>query len=222
MKKRWILASLGLLGMTTAEAGIFHRHTRAPLLPGIPTLDYQSTDRSPSKEAFSTVGILLENRTPLIMGEPLKPGDTPRRPRMRVFQLAEATLQLDHCFVSRVAVTLHESGCWSVSARADQNPVKLGTASDPGAFRPDRPRDLFTEHLKRNQFFLKIRCQTLGTVATKLPNTAPGPATLIRLEPAPFWVQNGQPYDYHTEGCDPRIGAFFELWDRVEVEFYYR
>jgi hypothetical protein len=37
-----------------------------------------------------------------------------------------------------------------------------------------------------------------------------------------FWVQRGNPYDFWARQPLPDVGRYFDLVDRVEVEFSYR
>src|SRR5205823_3515617 len=97
---------------------------------------------------------------------------------------------------------LHESGDWTLSFRADQNPWMTGpdhavSASVvlPGAATalkgpvPTLPKE--TNGFKRNQFFVKVRCYGNYPVRDAQPALAPGKPVFFELPTAAFWVQRG-------------------------------
>ncbi len=48
-----------------------------------------------------------------------------------------------------------------------------------------------------------------------------GKPVLFELGPDRFWVQRGQPKDLWLRGTDKAVKRYFDLIDRVEIEFYY-
>jgi hypothetical protein len=76
-----------------------------------------------------------------------------------------------------------------------------------------------TNYLKRNQFYIRVRCY--GNFALDEKQAA-GKPVLFEIVPAPFWVQRGQPYDFWTRQPQTLVRQYFDLIDRIEVEFYYR
>jgi hypothetical protein len=131
---------------------------------------------------------------------------------IRLFQLEQPKLEIDHCSVSRVALQLHNDGTWVLSLRGDQNPRQEGEAQE---FQPRL-------HLKRNLFVVRLRGYGNFAVEPTTVNMNAGKPELLDLNPVRFWVQNGEPRYLRVGGHDCRVHKFYELIDRVEVEFYYR
>src|SRR5262249_33729242 len=141
------------------------KHTRPGTLPGLPVHDYvpyQGLEVSRPAALVSQSGVLIEQVPGVANGATL-PG-----PRARFYQLDQARLQLEHCFLSRVALTLHDNGDWILSLRADQNPWMTGprtVVSTPeqergavSALQPpiaDTGRQ--TSQLRRNLFIVAVR-----------------------------------------------------------------
>jgi hypothetical protein len=168
-------------------------------------------------------------------------------PRIKFFQFIPTTLQIDHCALSRIALVIRDDGHLRLSLQADQNPLienstalttvqpssttnsLVSTMSKPPlATAPIRGlpavRLKQTSFLKRNQFVIRLR--GLGSYANPLP-VPPAPASLgkpvmFATPPIEFWVQNGVPYPLDAEADLGDIRAFFDLVDRVELEFSYR
>ncbi|MBI3467735.1 MAG: hypothetical protein HY000_32405 [Planctomycetes bacterium] len=138
----------------------------------------------------------------------------------KLFQFREAALRSDHCSISHIAVRLQENGYWWISLRADQNPrevppVEIATPT----MTLEEPKQ-FTEHLLRNQFFVRVHC--IGGHGPGTERGLLGTPVMVQLEPAPFWVQRGMPYPLIGTGFHPAVVEFYDLIDRVEVEFFYR
>jgi hypothetical protein len=205
-------------------AGLWPHRTRPPYSCGVPDRPYQYRSSSATAQALSTVAILKE-RKPFELGaipEAWKDKAAPPlvvRAQVKVYQLSVPKLQVDHCALSRVAFVLHEDGAWTLSLRAEQN-VALGQDAKP-AFATPPPDGRFSEHLKRNQFFVRVRCYGLYPLEEKV-ETSTGKPALFRVDPDPFWVQRGEPYDFWRRGRCADCGSFFDLIDRVEIEFFYR
>lgn len=233
--RRWCLAAalaaLGGLGAT------YHK-TRPLLLPGLPDHAYVHGTISTQDRARSTTGILIEQRQPFSPGTPAVGGRAPApgevvRERIKVFQLDRERLQVDHCSVSGLAVILHESGYWTMSLRADQNAwmtdhqrdvsTDLHLRGPATGLRPPIPDlSLETNGLKRNQFFLKVRCCGAFPMTEPVGTTAPGKPVLFALPTAMFWVQRGYPVDLWDRKPLRDVRQYFDLVDRVEVDFSYR
>src|SRR5208337_2431207 len=167
--------------------------------------------------------------------------------RIKVFQFVPSALQIDHCSISRIAFSLQDNGQWRLSLQADQNPVvenstALTTVLPSTTTSPDFPstgkpalatapirglpavRLKHTTFLKRNLFVVQIR--GLGDFAEQIsvPASPPqlGKPVLVAMEPISFWVQNGVPYPLVSEGVVADASRFFDMIDRVELEFSYR
>jgi hypothetical protein len=184
---------------------------------------------SQAKSVFSLDPVALDRTQPSAPGVP--PGIV--RERVKFFQLSETKVQLDHCSLSGVVLTLHESGEWTLSLRADQNPWMTGpdhqvsappqAAGATSAVLPASPNlGKETDSLKRNQFFVKVRCYGGYAAREAQPALAPGKPVLFELPTAQFWVQRGYPYDFWAKQPLRDVSRYFDLIDRVEVEFSYR
>ncbi len=135
---------------------------------------------------------------------------------INLYQLDRPSLTIDYCSISRVALQLLNNGTWTLSLRADQNP--RDETGEPLLELPDR----LTLHIKRNQFFIKIRCYGSYAVDESTADASTGKPVLLELGPKAFWVQNGQPYDYFHRCFHEDLAKYFAYIDRVEIEFYYR
>ena len=213
----------------SAGAGVTYHRARPGCLPGLPCHEYVYGDISPPVSVFSLDPVMLDRVQPTAPGVP----SGVVRERVKFFQMPVTTVRLDHCSLSRVVLTLHESGHWTLSLRADQNPWMTGpghvvstSVQLPGAVSalrppiPNLPKE--TDGLKRNQFLVKVRCYGGYPVREALPALAPGKPVLFELPTAIFWVQRGYPYDFWAKQPLPAVSQYFDLVDRVEVEFSYR
>lgn len=208
------LAACGVaLSTTVLAGGGAHTYKIPPKrLCGVPDRPYQGIGGSPPVGALS--------HSALLVAAPLT--DPRAALSFKCFQLAQTRLGIDHCVISRVSVTLNSNGEWAVSVLAEQNPrVPL----DPGRFVvvPDETRLVVkqTSHIKRNKFFVRVRCYA-PTPLVQPEAEAFGRPLLLVLEPPPFWVQNGQPVEQLLTGIASGLPAAFGAIDRVEVELAYR
>jgi hypothetical protein len=176
-------------------------------------------------------------------------GEASTPSRIKVFQFAQNSLQLDHCSISRPSLIIEENGFWRFTCQAVQNPlVQSSTALTtvlpsttqtpvmPTFGQPVLPtapirglpavemRD--TAFLKRNLFVIRIR--GLGDFKDPIPVTPAAPLlgkpVLVELPVIEFWVQNGVPYPLVKKAVAPDLDVhrFFDMVDRAEVEFSYR
>lgn len=146
----------------------------------------------------------------LMSPSPQLEGHRPAR-LIHVYQLYDPKLDIDFCSISRVVLQMHNNGQWVLSLRADQHQREL-------VEQGYQPR----LYVKRNQFVIRLR--GYGNFA-ELPTAAAiqsGKPELVDLPEIKFWVQNGEPRFLRTTGHDDRIRQYFELLDRVELEFFYR
>src|SRR5438876_12318420 len=107
-----LVAAVFLIG----GADVLRPRTKAWPLPGVPAYDYQSGATSEKVQALSTVGLLLER--------PALPGETKAKPRIRYFQLDRASLNVQHCSISKVVFHMEEDGLWKLNLWAEQNAPK--------------------------------------------------------------------------------------------------
>jgi hypothetical protein len=202
---------------------------RARPLCGLECNEYVYGDIKGPSSVFSLDPVTISDRPPAGPGAPR--GLV--RERIKFFQMSQSGVAIDHCSLSQMSLTLHESGFWTLSLRAHQNPWMTGPlheVSGPGqligavnAWQGTAPRlPMETDSLKRNQFFVKVRCYTGYGVRDTLPAVGPGKPVLFELPTAIFWVQRGYPYDFWAKQPMPAVAQYFDLIDRVEVEFSYR
>ncbi len=185
-------------------------------LPGVPDYAY-----APAGTARPTSALLSLVRVPaarLPGAEPLPPGVPPPQ----VYQMVVAKMQVDHCFLSRVAVALHPDGLYQVSFRADQNPLP-GPGSPVEVAAVDARLTLQTSQLRRNLFVLRVRGYG-NYPAAATDDGVPGLSRPVLWEQPlePFWVQRGEPYSGYIPGQSEAVRRAFAYIDRVEVEFTYR
>ena len=108
-----------------------------------------------------------------------------------------------------------------MSLRADQNPKLAGGAPAPVPTAPNQPQKQVS-HVRRNEFYVVVRGYAHNQVKDAGDRTALGKPLMFRFEMPPFWVQNGIPREMAWEGMSQDVADYFDLVDRVEVEFTYR
>jgi hypothetical protein len=208
--------------------------------PGGPSQTITTTPIATTPAAISTT---ITNATAL----PIARSTVKPLARLKYFQFAPTTLAIDHCSISRIAFTIQEDGRWRLTLQADQNPVVetatalttvlpssnssqlLPTTSKPSlpiapirALPAGTAKD--TAFLKRNLFVVRVR--GLGAFGEEIAIPAQpsilGKPVLFRTPPIEFWVQNGVPYSVVCESHSSDAKTFFDVVDRVEIEFEYR
>ncbi len=200
--------SLVATGLVAIGAAPHFFKTRAQVWRSIPNRNYQFEQFSHPTRSMSAVGIPVQ---------PTLGNDKAILPRIQAFQFVDMpVLQSDHCSLSQMSVLLQKNGMWTVSFRADQNPVN---AVQQINVTPAEPRKMATSHLIRNEFHVRVTCYGGQgyTAGSKL-----GQPVIVPLELHPFWVQKGLSHPYYAKGYDERIKEYFETIDRVEIEFKYR
>jgi hypothetical protein len=225
MTRRTAAIVTGLVAAAAPAAAEWPRHRAKPCpLPGVPYLPYRAGDaavrptitvvslsRIPALPANATAVPAVVPDSPALVGAPL------------IYQFLEPRLQIDHCFLSRIAVTLHPDGRYQISLRADQNPLP-GDADVRSPLRPGEVLNipLQTTQLRRNLFIVKVRGYAHFQEFAGRSSLVPSQPALFELPVEPFWVQRGEPYSGLFEGRHEAIRQFLPLIDRVEVEFTYR
>lgn len=220
--KRSLIWLFTIGALVVAAAPHYHR-TRPAVSCALPNRLYQFKNFSQPVRSLSAPATLIAiaTATPPVtaLDQSLAARDLQMRRTIKSFQFVEnATLQIDHCSLSRMSVLLHASGDWSVSLRAEQN--SLMPPSSPVDVSTNEKARKFTDHLQRNEFHIQVRCYAghgPGDVDGLL-----GKPIVIPLNVAPFWVQKQRPYPLFATGNDRRIEDYFDLIDRVEIEFVYR
>lgn len=248
----WMMLTAVMIALCAAP-GWPYRHTRPHVskdLPrdtfGMPRRDYQYHHYSPTATLMSLAATSLPDvEAVATVIDPLT-GQS-RRVRTKLFQFIPSSMEIDHCSLSRLAVTIDSMGRWSLSLRADQNPqATRGERFIPAV--PDDLRDqvLQTSHLMRNLFLVNFR--VLPTIPTRITDTGRsvtkpelnaedtvldvvdlprvvdrlGEPTLFAATITPFWVQRGQPLTKRVTGQDPELARIFDMIERVEIEFRYQ
>ncbi|MFO0899243.1 MAG: hypothetical protein U0836_17605 [Pirellulales bacterium] len=221
-KDAWFWLAAPLLGTNLASAAEFHC-ARPACRTGIPTRDYRYRERSRSDTALSGTG------TPLALATTVALTQTPTaaldaavpETKARVFSLSRASLAVDHCRITQVAVLLEESGIWTLSLKAEQNPGVPPNGIVLSGDAREGPDQQFTLHLKRNQFVVRVRAYGNFPLAEELRDDSPGKPVMFSLEPRAFWVQRGEPYNLVERAYCPALKAYYPNVERLEVEFYY-
>jgi hypothetical protein len=232
-----LVSALTIAGAAVGK-GVRRYHARPQERCGIPEADYQPRHPPPLVDpviAVSQVGVLLAQpqTTASDTAMSLKiegARTTAPRTRVKVYQFAPTSLQIDHCSISRMALFLTDRGHWRLSLQADQNPQVVlppaGVAVPTTAQVRGLPNVQLkqTTHLKRNLFVIKVR----GLGAYREPLAVPpkpptqGKPVLMDLPPIEFWVQRGVPYSAVFENENGDSATYFDQIDRVEIEFSYR
>jgi len=124
--------------------------------------------------------------------------------------LREKAIQIDHCRISKVVVTIAESGDWTVDMVAEQNPLLL----------PNEMRARIQLY-DQNKFHITVRpllgSQTVGPDSLD-DVVAPSVSSLLVT---PFWLEKGQTKHVHFPGYDPQLAAQFDSIRQVAVDFQY-
>jgi len=216
-----IAVSVSIISIVAvAAAPTFHR-TRPAVRCDIPVRDYQYAKLSQPLRSLSNV--------PIVISVPLKDfyGTAPvdlrgpadgKQLTVKSFQFVkDPILQSDHCSVSQMSVLLHESGRWTISLQANQNPVNPRQILD---VTTAQPKQLFTDHLQRNEFHVVARCYSQYGPGDS--NGLLGKPLVFPLLVRPFMVQRQQPYALFETGFHPDVQQYFGSIDRVEIEFAYK
>lgn len=221
--KRSLLMFLACGLVFVAAAPHFHR-MHPQVRCGIPNRNYQYGKFSPTRRSLSSGPIVftapmtsLENATSASQ-RLLPPLSSSREQKIKAFQFVKnSKLQIDHCSISQMSVLLHESGRWTVSLRANQNPLN---ATEPLNVTTIEPNRKVTNHLLRNEFFVSVQC--FANYGPAGEDTRLGKPLVIPLTIKPFWVQKEQPYQLYETDFHPHLQQYFSSIDRVEIEFAYR
>jgi hypothetical protein len=232
-----LIAALTVGGAATGD-GVRRYHARPQQRCGIPAAPYQPPQPPPVVApvlAISQVGHLITLPPPAQTDDTAmslkiagRPAIVP--PRVKLYQFTPTVLQIDHCSISRIAMTIDENGHWRLNLRADQNPyaenpgaVVTVPAKVPRRIQPALPLKQ-TTHLKRNLFVIQVRGLGASSepLATPPSPSALGKPVLLSIGPIEFLVQRSVPYAAVFEDVNRDAAIFFDLIDRVEIEFSYR
>lgn len=222
INKRIAVAGSVVSIIVVAAAPTFHR-TRPSVRCDIPARDYQHIKLSQPARSLSNVAVVIDPRLALTPSRDVNnrvgPAHADRlQAKVKSFQFVkDPTLQIDHCSLADMSVLLDETGKWTVSLRANQNPLNPVNPLDVTTLEPKR---LFTDHLQRNKFHITVNCYAqYGSVAGE---RLLGQPLVIPLTVKPFWVQRQQPYSLFETDYSPEVQRHFDSIDRVEIEFAYQ
>jgi hypothetical protein len=235
--RRKLVAVMAPALMLVAGAAGVGQHVKQFRTPAnleceIPPRDYVQALPSFPALAVSKTAILIRGSGTGI----IDPDD--KNQKLSFYQLKQATLAVEHCSISRVALAIQSDGLWILSFRADQNG---NTQNDPALVAVARPRppattsvpkprpilpgaspvSKYTAHIKRNLFKVRVRGYAAFTTEGTLDGS-PGRPVLFQLEPDSFMVQNGIPIFKKFEDKDRVIAKYFDSIDRMEIELSYR
>lgn len=197
-------AGIGAVPGLLAAGDVFHRGRRLCNRCCLPDYGYDQTRFNPPVPGTSLAGIPSEAAS----------GDDPPaagRRIIRTYQIVPRDLQSDHCRVSRIAVTLADSGDWSVNLDATQSPALL----------PAETRTAF-ERFHRNCFRLEVRPVLLITTPLTPDESAAGLPELNAIPAQTFWLQKDQQRHITLSDLSLRIAQSFHLIRQVNVYFSYR
>ncbi len=207
-RRTWGLGLL-LVGTVAATAGdLLPYHRRARVHRDIPPYDYQTRRLSLPDVRETAITLVLEQ----VAAPPnsfLAANDARRQ--LRLWQVVDRPLQLDHCSLSNIAVWIDENGNWSANMTAAQQPF-VG---------PDKQATPAVRFL-RNKFHVTVHAYGMAKVQTGNRATAVGQPEIFCMCLNPFWVDREQ-IKLHNDGGrlseDQR--QRLPLVDRLEVEFRY-
>jgi hypothetical protein len=233
-----ILVAALTVGGAALGGGVRRYRARPQQLCAIPDADYQPPHPPPMVDpvlAVSKVGTILTPSPPATAGETtmslkIAGQTTTSRPRIKLYQFIPTALAIDHCSISRLAMTIDETGYWRLNLQADQNPQvdfpPAGIAVPVQAQTRGLPAVQLkqTTYLKRNLFVIRVRGLGAFPEATTTPPAPPdlGKPVLLAIPPIQFWVQRGVPYPAVFDGVNRDAATLFDLIDRIEIEFSYR
>ena len=216
MKRLSAILVVLFLAVSLNAGEILRPRTRACPLAGIPAYDWYIHGASAKTEARSTQGVLLERLA--VPG--IKPD--PALPKIRYFQLDRAALSVDQCTISRVAFYIDSDGNWKLTLRAEQNSPERRKVEKilPGVTA--KKEEVYTDYIKRNQFFVRVRGLGANPLPVKIVEAAPAAPVFFQLRPPGFWVERAEPFHYEVFGRWEDVRRYFTAVDRIEVEFWYR
>lgn len=206
-RRAWGVGLL-LLGTVEATAGdLLPYHRRAKVRCGIPSgYDYETRRLSlPGVRETSATLILEQVQAP---PNSTLVGNNPQR-RLRVWQVIDRPLKLDHCSLSNIAVWVDETGRWSANMTAVQQPF-VG---------PDKQATPAARFL-RNKFHVTVHAYGMAKVETGNRATAVGQPEIFSMCLKPFWGDREQVL-LHSDGGTLSAEQLqrLPLVDRLEVEF---
>jgi len=202
--------SVLLVGAVAASAGdLLPYHRRAKVRCDIPPRYDYETRRLSLPDVRETIATLLLEQVKAPSNSYLI-ANHPQR-QLRLWQVVDRPLQVNHCSLSNIAVWIDESGRWSVNLTAVQHPFV-------GPDRQAMPEARFL----RNEFHVKVHAYGMAKVETANRATAVSQPEIFCMCLNPFWVDREQVM-LHNDGGTLSAEQLqrLPLVDRLEVEFRY-
>lgn len=161
------------------------------------------------KSSSSTTAILwLVNGSPAVTDVAVQ-GDN--REKIKTFQMSDADLQIDHCRISRVVVSITSEGYWTLSLTARQDPQLIPNP----ALRPQ------FERYRRNRFRVAVRPVGLMTLNADIEEAKVAKPEFPFIAPQEFWVRKGEELRISRRGYCCCLDKYFHLIKQTEVDFSY-
>lgn len=201
----WTLAiTAGALCVLVVAAGAHWSRTKPTPKCGIPCAPF------PQAKAGGPILVVSKNAIPLF-----NPKSTLES---KLFQWEQPTFAIGHCSITRPALVMYGDGTWTISLRADQNPLPPPDLQPP-PFNP-------TAHIRRNKFTVTIRCFAAEGASDEAVLDGVGHACVVELDSLVFWVERGEPNVIRMGGtwdctCMSDSDAFNAM-DRAEMEFFFQ
>jgi hypothetical protein len=209
---------------------------------GIPCYDYQNRELSPAAVGTTFSGLPL---TAVGVATPTPPaGSTSETQQItpatiRVFQLQNPPLKINQCQITNVVVHLERIGTCVKSVITYQ-----GTQSQTLVDPKNVPA---IANIRRNLFYIHVSALAAATpppagplAGVAVPPPPPGPAPsvavptpgvsvpsvaappLFTIEAVPQWFKKGETKTVRLEGPPvPDLAKYFDLVDRLQIEFRY-
>ncbi|WP_166822069.1 hypothetical protein [Thalassoroseus pseudoceratinae] len=164
----------------------------APRRCSVPLYDYRQLRTSLPNAATTFTAVLLEapsedaisDRSGTnLQNSPRLAQQVPRGPEIRFFQLAQPRIVVNHCAISRVAVSLWEDGRCVVNLLAEQSPPYIPLDILEPAMRFKRNRFVVTV---RGYGFYPLRNDANDGILSEL-----GQPEIFRVQQS-FWVERGE------------------------------
>lgn len=198
-----ILAYIVLIG-ATAIAGDLLRRTEARRFYSLPGHEYRGPQASNPVTGVSQLAI------PLTYSRTIGHSDNEEVVRIKVFQMDSSELRNNHCQLTKVALTIHQDGKWTMNFTATQNPDLL-----PSYLRPS------FERFDRNLFCVSVYGEALYKIGESTDSPV-GKPELFHIFLQPYVIEKRQSTRLVYSGESREISRYFDIIDRVEVDLRYR
>lgn len=179
VSRRMLGMGVLLFGSSTVLAGnLFPYHRRAQVRCELPACyDFQTRNPS-SADVRETAATLFLEQANAVANSSLA-ASVPQR-RLRVWQVVDKKLSVDHCSLSNISVWIDENGNGTINLVAAQKPfIESETA------RQATPATRFL----RNKFHVGLRAYGMAKTADPFRTASVGQPELFQFNVPPFWVE---------------------------------